>query len=193
MRPPSIVVGNAAAGEAYFKSRCALVPFRRPATCKGIATRYGNPRTLQQSWLMPGSAAGRGRSAAGQREATACDGDSAGAEKVEGEIERLDDFSVAIRLDDGTRRVLAHRQRESARRGHGSAAGASRPAEGLQGRGHPQCDCLSGDAEMMALVNARPPSPQRRRKQDCSPSLRSCMASADRSSASRRASTRRRS
>ena len=31
------------------------------------------------------------------------DGHSANGVKVEGEIERLDDFSVAIRLDNGTR------------------------------------------------------------------------------------------
>ena len=34
--------------------------------------------------------------------------------KVEGEIERLDDFSVAIRLDNGAP-VMAHRQRDATR------------------------------------------------------------------------------
>ncbi len=101
MRPPSIVVGNAAAGEAYFKARCSTC-HSTTGDLKGIATRYGNPRAMQQSWLMPGSG-GRGTpppANAKPPRATV----TAGAEKIEGEIERFDDFSVAIRLDDGTRR-----------------------------------------------------------------------------------------
>jgi len=58
-RPQSIVVGNATAGEAYFKNRCASC-HSTTGDLQGVATRFNNPRTLQQSWLMPGSAAGRG-------------------------------------------------------------------------------------------------------------------------------------
>jgi mono/diheme cytochrome c family protein len=102
-RPQSIVVGDAGAGEAFFKNRCATC-HSTSGDLKGIGTRFNNPRTLQQSWLMPGSAAGRGvpgppNATPPRATVTAWNGD-----KVEGEIERLDDFSVAIRLDDGSRR-----------------------------------------------------------------------------------------
>ena len=85
-RPPSIVVGNATAGEAYFKNRCASC-HSVTGDLQGFATRTGNPRTLQQSWLMPGSG-GRGApppANAKPPRATV----TAGTEKVEGEIERL--------------------------------------------------------------------------------------------------------
>jgi mono/diheme cytochrome c family protein len=102
-RPPSIVVGDAAAGEAYFKSHCAMC-HSPTADLRGVATRYGNPRTLQQSWLMPGSAAGRGVPTPPNSKPPRATVTLAGGEKVEGEVERLDDFSVSIRQDDGTRR-----------------------------------------------------------------------------------------
>ena len=102
-RPTSIVVGNAAAGEAYFKNRCAMC-HSVTGDLSGIATRYGNPRTLQQSWLMPGSAGGRGVPAPANAKPPRATVTLANGEKVEGEIERVDDFSVAIRQDDGTRR-----------------------------------------------------------------------------------------
>jgi cytochrome c oxidase cbb3-type subunit III len=102
-RPPSIVVGDSGAGEAYFKERCASC-HSATGDLRSIGTRYDNPRTLQQAWLMPGSATGRGvpgpPNAKPPRAVVVADRN----EKYEGELERLDDFSVAIRLDDGTRR-----------------------------------------------------------------------------------------
>jgi mono/diheme cytochrome c family protein len=91
-RPQSIVVGDATAGEAYFKNRCASC-HSTTGDLQGVAARFNNPRTLQQSWLMPANAK--------PPRATVT---TANGEKVEGEIERLDDFSVAIRQDDGSRR-----------------------------------------------------------------------------------------
>ena len=102
-RPPSIVVGNASEGEAYFKNRCASC-HSATGDLQGVATRFNNPRTLQQSWLMPGSAGGRGVPTPANAKPPRATVTAANGEKVEGEIERLDDFSVAIRLDDGTRR-----------------------------------------------------------------------------------------
>ena len=102
-RPQSIVVGNATAGEAYFKNRCASC-HSTTGDLQGVATRFNNPRTLQQSWLMPGSAAGRGVPAPANAKPPRATVTTANGEKVEGEIERLDDFSVAIRQEDGTRR-----------------------------------------------------------------------------------------
>jgi mono/diheme cytochrome c family protein len=102
-RPPSIVVGDAPQGEAYFKSRCASC-HSVEGDLKGVGTRFNNARTLQQSWLMPGSAAGRGVPAPPNAKPPRATVTVPGGEKIEGEIERLDDFSVAIRQDDGSRR-----------------------------------------------------------------------------------------
>ena len=102
-RPQSIVVGDATAGEAYFTNRCAAC-HSAAGDLKGVGTRYNNPRTLQQSWLMPGSAAGRGVPAPANSKPPRATVTLPNGDKFEGELERLDDFSVAIRNDDGTRR-----------------------------------------------------------------------------------------
>jgi mono/diheme cytochrome c family protein len=101
-RPPSIVVGNAAAGEEYFKSRCASC-HSATGDLQGVATRIANPRTLQQSWLMPGSG-GRGVPAPKNATPPRATVTLSSNEKYAGELDRLDDFSVSIRQDDGTRR-----------------------------------------------------------------------------------------
>lgn len=101
-RPQTIVVGNAAAGEEYFKARCASC-HSAAGDLRGLATRIENPRTLQQWWLMPGTGGGRGGPAAPNAKPPRATVTLTNGDKVEGEIERLDDFSVAIRLDNGTR------------------------------------------------------------------------------------------
>src|SRR6185295_6518958 len=102
-RPTSILVGNASEGEAFFTNRCASC-HAVDGDLKGVATRFNNPRTLQQSWLMPGSAGGRGVPTPANAKPPRATVIASNGEKVEGEIERLDDFSVAIRMEDGIRR-----------------------------------------------------------------------------------------
>ena len=101
-RPSSIVVGQAAAGEEYFKARCASC-HSATGDLRGLATRIENPRTLQQWWLMPGTGGGRGGPEAPNAKPPRATVTLANGDKVDGEIERIDDFSVAIRLDNGTR------------------------------------------------------------------------------------------
>jgi cytochrome c oxidase cbb3-type subunit 3 len=103
-RPTTIVVGNATAGEAYFTQRCASC-HSGPKDLRGIAARIDNPRTLQQLWLMPDSVGGRGTPPPTNSAPPRLIVTTASGEKVEGEVERLDDFSVAIRRDDGSRRA----------------------------------------------------------------------------------------
>jgi len=105
-RPATIVVGQAAAGEAVFKTKCASC-HSTAGDLQGLATRIADARTLQQSWLMPGSTVGRGggpmpaRSRAPTAVVTLPSG-----QKLEGELERVDDFFVAIRTADGARRAF---------------------------------------------------------------------------------------
>jgi mono/diheme cytochrome c family protein len=105
-RPATIVVGNAAAGEAVFKAKCASC-HSPTGDLQGFARRISNPRTLQQTWLMPGSTVGRG---GGPMPAKARPPSVTvtlpSGQKFEGELERLDDFFVALRTADGGRRVF---------------------------------------------------------------------------------------
>jgi mono/diheme cytochrome c family protein len=105
-RPTTIVVGNASAGEAVFKNRCASC-HSTTGDLMGLATRIADPRVLQQSWLMPGSTVGRGGAPvpARARPPTAVVTLPSG-QRFEGELERVDDFFVAIRTADGTRRAF---------------------------------------------------------------------------------------
>jgi cytochrome c oxidase cbb3-type subunit III len=104
--PPTIVVGDAKAGEAYFKSNCGSC-HTGARDLRGIATRVDNPRTLQQLWLMPDSVSGRGMPAPTNAKPPRATVTLASGQKVEGELERLDDFSVALRTDAGVRRSWA--------------------------------------------------------------------------------------
>jgi mono/diheme cytochrome c family protein len=105
-RPTTIVVGNAAAGEAVFKTKCGSC-HSTAGDLQGLATRIPEPRTLQQSWLMPGSTVGRGGGPmpARARPPTAVVTLPSG-QKFEGELERVDDFVVAIKTADGGRRAF---------------------------------------------------------------------------------------
>ncbi len=66
IKPPSIVVGDAKAGEAFFNAKCASC-HSTTGDLRGLATKIADPRLLQQTWLMPGSGGGRGGTAAGAK------------------------------------------------------------------------------------------------------------------------------
>ena len=101
MQPPSIVVGDAKAGEAYFKSKCASC-HTGERDLKGIASRYQDPKALQQNWLIPGS--GRGRGGFGGPPAgtpITVTVTLANGQKSEGRLVRIDDFIVTLAGADG--------------------------------------------------------------------------------------------
>jgi len=101
-QPTTIVVGDAAAGERYFAGKCASC-HSPTGDLRGVASRIGNPRLLQQMWLMPGSVTGRGMPQPSNSTPPRARVTLPSGERVEGEIERLDDFSIALRKADGTR------------------------------------------------------------------------------------------
>src|SRR3954453_18165904 len=59
VKPPSIVVGDAKAGETFFTAKCGSC-HSAAGDLKGLATKTPEARLLQQTWLLPGSGAGRG-------------------------------------------------------------------------------------------------------------------------------------
>ena len=107
-RPPSIVVGDAKAGEAYFQAKCSSC-HSVTGDLKGIASRISDPRSLQQTWLMPVVYGARGGFAQGGSAAInvppiTVSVTLAGGVKVEGRLGRIDDFIVTLTEADGTAR-----------------------------------------------------------------------------------------
>jgi cytochrome c oxidase cbb3-type subunit 3 len=92
----NILVGDAAAGKAYFDSKCALC-HSATGDLAGIGRRQNNPTQLQNSWLAGGNL--------GDRPVTATITPASGP-KVTGRLSRIDDFSVVITLDDGATRYF---------------------------------------------------------------------------------------
>jgi cytochrome c oxidase cbb3-type subunit 3 len=102
-RPETIVVGDARAGEKYFNETCGSC-HSATGDMRGLAAKFADPRALQQGWLMPGSAAGRGGAAKARPPRASLT--LANGQTIEGELERADDFVVALRMADGTRRTV---------------------------------------------------------------------------------------
>ena len=106
--PPSILVGDATAGQAYFAAKCASC-HSATGDLQGIATRISDPKTLQNTWVAGG---GRGRrfaptlGAPGERRTVTVTVTDSSGERVEGRLVRIDDFLVTVAQDDGTIRTF---------------------------------------------------------------------------------------
>jgi len=112
IRPETIVTGDAAAGEAYFKKTCASC-HSLTGDLSGLNARFPDPRALQQWWLLPGGD-GRGRgapAAAARLTPTTATVTLPEGQKYEGRLVRLDEFAVSIMEADGTTRSF-RRERE---------------------------------------------------------------------------------
>ena len=105
---PSVLVGDAARGQAYFAAKCASC-HSATGDLQGIATRVPDAKALQNFWVASG---GRGRR--GPAQASASDSRRTvmvtvtlpSGEKVDGKLYRIDDFYVTVGLDDGTERTF---------------------------------------------------------------------------------------
>lgn len=103
MTPPSIVVGNAAAGEKYFAAHCGSC-HSPTGDLKGIASKIADNKQLQQTWLMPGGGRGRGPITVAPVTVTVT---LPSGEKVNGRLIRIDDFIVTLGDADGGQRSFA--------------------------------------------------------------------------------------
>ncbi len=102
----NIVVGDAAAGEKYFAARCASC-HSASGDLKGLASRIGSPLTLQNLWVSGGG--GRGGAPAAEpgapnRREVRVTVTQANGEKVQGRLDRVDDFIVILTPQDGIQR-----------------------------------------------------------------------------------------
>ncbi len=93
IRPPEFVTGKAGAGKRFFGANCAGC-HSVTGDLKGIGAKFDEARQLQQRWLMP---------ATGTCSRARVD---SGGSNAEGELMRIDEFLVTIRLNDGTQRTF---------------------------------------------------------------------------------------
>jgi cytochrome c oxidase cbb3-type subunit 3 len=104
MKPPTILVGDAAAGETYFKAKCATC-HSVTGDLKGIGGKFAEPRDLQQMFVMPGGG-GRGRGAPANVPPTTVTVTPSSGQKAEGRLVRVDDFIVTLADADGTQHTF---------------------------------------------------------------------------------------
>ncbi len=94
-KPISILVGDAKAGEAYFKAKCASC-HSATGDLQGLAAKFSDPRALQQAWLMPGGGGRGGRGGGAAVPPTMVTVTLGSGQKVEGRLLRMDDFLVTV-------------------------------------------------------------------------------------------------
>jgi cytochrome c oxidase cbb3-type subunit 3 len=101
------LVGDANAGKAYFGAKCASC-HSAMGDLQGIGMRYADPVQLQNSWVAGGAGGGRGGrggSAAGGSGVTVTVTTPSG-QKLEGRLDRIDDFIVVLTPADGVQRSV---------------------------------------------------------------------------------------
>ena len=102
----NVLVGDAAAGEVYFREKCAAC-HSATGDLQGIGTRVADPVQLQNLWVAGGRNDRNNEpdESSGRRPVMATIIPATGA-PVAGRLERIDDFIVSIMLSDGTRRTF---------------------------------------------------------------------------------------
>jgi cytochrome c oxidase cbb3-type subunit 3 len=107
----NIVVGDANAGKTYFAAKCASC-HSPTGDLQGIGMRYADPVQLQNAWVAGGAGGGRGGRggatagvATRSREQTVTVTTTSG-QKLEGRLDRIDDFVVILTPADGVQRSV---------------------------------------------------------------------------------------
>ena len=107
---PNILVGDAAAGQVYFAAKCASC-HSPTGDLQGIATRYSDPKALQNTWVAGGSRMRRyappSPAAPNSRRTAMVTVTLSSGDRVEGPLLQIDDFLVTLRVPDGTERTFS--------------------------------------------------------------------------------------
>ena len=102
-----IVRGDAKAGEVYFQKTCSSC-HSTTGDLKGFAAKMPNPKTLQQTWLLPGGSGGRGGGFGAPPPTglhvppTTVIVTLPSGQKIDGTLNRIDDFYVGLTQADGS-------------------------------------------------------------------------------------------
>jgi cytochrome c oxidase cbb3-type subunit 3 len=103
----NILVGDANAGKAYFAAKCSSC-HSATGDLQGLATRIADPVQLQNAWVAGFGGGGRGGRGGGggttNRREMRVTVTTATGQKVEGRLDRLDDFIVTLTPADGVQR-----------------------------------------------------------------------------------------
>jgi hypothetical protein len=104
MKPPSILVGDAKAGETWFNTTCAPC-HSITGDLKGIGAKFTDPKQLQNGFLMPGGGRG-GRGGPFNVPPTTVTVTLQSGKTIEGTLGRIDDFIVTLTEPDGSQRTF---------------------------------------------------------------------------------------
>ena len=104
-RQVNIVVGNADVGRSLFQAKCSSC-HSPTGDLQGVGNRFTDPKLLQQTWLLPGTGGTRGGGPPVAAPPIGAVVTLANGQKVEGTLNRIDDFMVSLRLADGTYRTF---------------------------------------------------------------------------------------
>jgi len=106
---PSILVGSAREGQAYFAAKCASC-HSATGDLQGVAAKFPDPKDLQ-TWWVRGGERRRYRPddnpAAPDPRAVTASIWAAGGARVDGRLLHVDDFLITIRLPDGAVRSFS--------------------------------------------------------------------------------------
>jgi cytochrome c oxidase cbb3-type subunit III len=98
----NVLVGDAAAGEAYFKANCSGCHSPN-GDLSGLGARIPDPTQLQNLWVGGGSGrGGRAGGASDRRQVTVAVTQPNG-QRIEGRLDRIDDFLVVLTTPEGQR------------------------------------------------------------------------------------------
>lgn len=104
-----VIVGNPAAGKAYFAAKCASC-HSVTGDLKGYAAKYTDPRVLQNTWVSGVAGGGRGGfgpvAAEPGAKPTTVTVTLADGQKIEGKLLQQNEFIVTLIEADGTRRSI---------------------------------------------------------------------------------------
>ncbi|MBI2685907.1 MAG: c-type cytochrome [Acidobacteria bacterium] len=105
--PPTILVGDAAEGQAYFAAKCTSC-HSATGDLQGIGTRIADPKMLQNTWVAGGARGGRGgppaAAARSEKRTVTASVTPPGGKTMEGRLLRIDHFVVTLELADGSSR-----------------------------------------------------------------------------------------
>jgi len=105
--PLNLLVGNARAGERYFKAQCAAC-HSATGDLAGIGTRVPDIEQLQNSWVA-GRRAGTAPGTVSPRSVVRATVKLADGAQVSGRLARLDEFIVSVVTDEGQYRSFTRR------------------------------------------------------------------------------------
>ncbi|MGA2737378.1 MAG: c-type cytochrome [Bryobacteraceae bacterium] len=103
---PSILVGDAGAGQAYFAAKCGSC-HSATGDLQGIAARITDPKALQTTWVAGGFRRRRMPTpGATDRRTVTVTVTLPSGESINGRLVQIDDFLVTVGLADGTVRTF---------------------------------------------------------------------------------------